>query len=777
MSVINRKGEKVAVSFDRIHERLSLLSKREPELKEVDVLKISSKVCSHVSDGILTTELDELAARVCDGMYTQHTEYGVIASRIISSNLHRQITGSFLDSMEGMLTCEIADNDMLVIVRKHAVVAEATLDHSLDSRFTYSAMRTLMKSYLMRDNDDVIMELPQHMYMRVAFGIHLDNIDAVLSTYNLMANGYAIHASPTLFNSGTINHQLSSCFLLDMKEDSIDGIYNTLHDCGKISKRAGGIGVAVHKVRAKGTAIRGTGGKATGLVPMLKVFDKCAVWIDQENRRKGAYAMYLEPWHADIEDFIELRKNVGSDNMRARDLFYGMWVPDLFMKRVETDDVWSLMCPRKCPGLDECYGEEFETLYNKYEGEGRYNKQIKARDLWQRIIVAQIETGMPYMCYKDHVNHKSNQKNIGIIRSSNLCTEVMEHTSPTETAVCNLASIALCRHITDGKFDFDLLMATTRKLVYNLNDVIDRTKYPIPEARHSNLRHRPMGIGVQGLSDTFIDLGMPFESPEARKLNKDIFETIYYAAVNASADIAAVNGPYETYEGSPMSQGKMQFDLWGVKPEAKHLDWAPLYAKVEKYGVRNSLLVAPMPTATTSHILGNSECIEVRTSNLYSRRILAGEFVCITEKLVATLDNLNLWNKDMELDIIKNYGSVQNITIIPAEIRELYKTAWEITVKTVLDMAADRAAFIDQSQSLNIHMNNPSIAALGSMHFYGWRKGLKTGMYYLRTMSSIDASQVAVGNKTVNKKSSDTKTQKRQRSEDQNKDDCTACGS
>lgn len=589
-------------------------------------------------------------------------------------------------------------------------------------------------------------ERPQHMLMRVAVGIHGEDIDAAIETYNLLSAGLFTHASPTLFNAGTPRNQLSSCFLLTMKDDSIDGIYDTLKQCALISKSAGGIGVNVHCIRAKGTYIAGTNGHSNGLVPMLRVYNNTARYVDQGgNKRPGAFAIYLEPWHADIFEFLELKKNTGNEEMRARDLFYGLWVPDLFMKRVQDDGVWSLMCPHESPGLSDCWGEEFEKLYEKYESEGRFRRQVRAQRLWEAIIESQIETGTPYMVYKDHCNRKSNQQNLGTIKCSNLCTEIVEYSSPDEIAVCNLASIALNRFVNEKerKYDFQRLREIAKVATRNLNKVIDISYYPLPETERSNKRHRPIGIGVQGLADTFIMMRYPFESENAQLLNKQIFETIYYGAMEASCELAEKFGPYETYDGSPVSKGILQYDMWGVTP-TNLWDWAALKAKIAKHGVRNSLLLAPMPTASTAQILGNNESVEAYTSNIYVRRVLSGEFQVVNHHLLKDLTERGLWSEELKLEIISNRGSIQNIETIPADLKELYKTVWEVSQKVVMDMAADRGAFIDQSQSLNIHIAQPSYGKITSMHFYGWKKGLKTGMYYLRTKPAANAIQFTV---------------------------------
>ncbi|MCH1436526.1 MAG: ribonucleoside-diphosphate reductase subunit alpha, partial [Flavobacteriales bacterium] len=604
-------------------------------------------------------------------------------------------------------------------------------------------------SYLLKLNG-VIVERPQHMLMRVSIGIHLEDIEAALETYELMSKRYFTHATPTLFNSGTPKPQMSSCFLLTMKDDSIDGIYDTLKQTAKISQSAGGIGLSIHNVRATGSYIAGTNGTSNGIVPMLRVFNDTARYVDQGGgKRKGSFAIYVEPWHADIFDFLELKKNHGKEEMRARDLFYAMWTPDLFMKRVEENADWTLMCPNECPDLYNVHGDEFDAMYLKYESEGRGRRTIKARELWEKILESQIETGTPYMLYKDAANRKSNQKNLGTIRSSNLCTEIMEYTAPDEVAVCNLASIALPMFVKDGAFDHQALYDVTVRVTKNLNRVIDRNYYPVIEAQNSNFRHRPVGLGVQGLADAFIMLRLPFTSEEAKKLNQEIFETLYFAAVTASSEEAKNEGPYETYKGSPMSKGEFQHNLWGIKDEelSGRWDWAKLRKTVKKQGVRNSLLVAPMPTASTSQILGNNECFEPYTSNIYTRRVLSGEFIVVNKHLLEDLVDRGLWNEDMKQELMRNNGSVQNIEGIPEDLKELYRTVWEMSMKDIIDMSRQRGYFIDQSQSLNLFMEGATMAKLTSMHFYGWKSGLKTGMYYLRTKSAVDAIKFTLENK------------------------------
>jgi ribonucleoside-diphosphate reductase alpha chain len=634
------------------------------------------------------------------------------------------------------------------IIEKNAYVLDSSIIYDRDFQFDYFGFKTLEKSYLLKV-DGRIAERPQHMFMRVAVGIHRNDIDAVIETYNLMSERWFTHATPTLFNAGTPKPQMSSCFLLTMKEDSIGGIYDTLKSCAQISQSAGGIGLSIHNIRATGSYIRGTNGTSNGIIPMLRVFNDTARYVDQGGgKRKGSFAVYIEPWHADIFEFLDLKKNHGKEEMRARDLFYALWIPDLFMKRVKENGKWSLFCPNEAAGLSEVYGEKFEALYEKYEEEGKARKTVKAQELWFAIIESQIETGTPYMLYKDACNEKSNQKNLGTIKSSNLCTEIVEYSAPDEIAVCNLASIALSRFVKDGAFDHQKLFDVTVVVTRNLNKIIDGNYYPVEAAERSNMRHRPIGIGVQGLADAFILLRLPFDSEEAQKLNKEIFETIYYAALTASKELAKELGPYETYEGSPVSKGIFQFDMWNVKPGPRW-NWESLRDEVKKYGVRNSLLLAPMPTASTSQILGNNECFEPYTSNIYTRRVLSGEFIVVNKHLLKDLVKLGIWNNVLKNKVITANGSIQNIAEIPQPIKDIYKTVWEIRQKVVIDMAADRGAFICQSQSLNLFMQEPSVSKITSMHFYAWERGLKTGMYYLRTKSATDAVKFTVAKEHI----------------------------
>ena len=745
MYVVKRDGRKEVVKFDKITARIKKLCYGLNALVVPE--KVAMRVIEGLYDGVTTSELDNLAAEVAATNTISHPDYALLASRIVVSNLHKNTKKSFTDTMEDLYKyvdpktnqpAPLLSDDVYKAIKDNAEVLDSNIIYDRDFRYDFFGVKTLERSYLLKLNGEVA-ERPQHMLMRVAMGIHKTDIEAAISTYNYMSEGWFTHATPTLFNSGTPKAQMSSCFLLKMQEDSIGGIYDTLKQCAQISQSAGGIGLSIHDIRATGSYIKGTNGTSNGIVPMLKVFNDTARYVDQGGgKRKGSFAIYVEPWHADIFSFLDLKKNTGKEEDRARDLFYALWIPDLFMKRVEENGEWTLMCPNECPGMSDVYGDEFDALYLKYESEGKGRKTIKAQDLWFKICESQIETGTPYMLYKDAANSKSNQKNLGTIKSSNLCTEIMEYTSDDEVAVCNLASIALPKFVAEGKFDHEKLFEVAYKVTKNLDSVIDQNYYPIPEARNSNMRHRPIGIGVQGLADAFILMRFPFESEEAKALNKEIFETIYYAAVTASKDLAIENGPYETWKGSPISEGKMQFDLWGVTPTDRW-EWNVLKEEVMEHGVRNSLLLAPMPTASTAQILGNNECFEPYTSNIYTRRVLSGEFIVVNKHLLRDLVKLGIWNDSLKNQLMGANGSIQNIKEIPDNVKELYKTAWEISQKTILDMAADRGAYIDQSQSLNIFMENANFAKLTSMHFYGWKAGLKTGMYYLRTKAATDA--------------------------------------
>ena len=704
--------------------------------------------------GVTTVELDNLAAEMAATMTTKHPDYALLAARIAVSNLHKETKKRFSDVVADLfsMTCPKTGKKIPMISEKHFKIIQdnkerldSAIVYDRDFEYQYFGFKTLERSYLLKINGKVV-ERPQQMLMRVSVGIHGEDIDAAIETYDLLSKKLFTHASPTLFNAATPRPQLSSCFLLTMASDSIEGIYDTLKQCALISKSAGGIGLNIHNIRASGTYIAGTNGNSNGLMPMLRVFNNTARYVDQGgNKRPGAFAIYLEPWHADVFDFLDLKKNHGKEEQRARDLFYALWIPDLFMKRVEEDGQWSLMCPHECPGLHEVWGDQFEELYTKYEKEGRAKKTIKAQKLWYAIIESQIETGTPYMLYKDSCNRKSNQQNLGTIKCSNLCTEIVEYSAPDEVAVCNLASIAVNAFVDKDTrtYDFEHLKKVAKVATKNLNKIIEVNFYPVEEARNSNMRHRPIGIGIQGLADAYILMRLPFESEEACLLNKQIFETIYFGALEASCELAEVEGPYSTYEGSPVSQGKLQYDMWGVTPTNLH-DWATLKAKIAKHGIRNSLLLAPMPTASTAQILGNNESVEAYTSNIYSRRVLSGEFQVVNQHLLRDLTELDIWSEDLKNEIISANGSVQNIPQIPKDIKALYKTVWEISQKTVLKQAADRGAFIDQSQSLNVHIADPNFGKMSSMHFYGWKLGLKTGMYYLRTKPAAQAIQFTV---------------------------------
>ena len=753
MFVIKRDGTRESVKFDKITARIQKLSYG-LEPNHVDPILVAKKVIDGVYDGVTTSELDNLAAETAASLTVRHPDYAQLASRIAVSNLHKNTIKSFsktvealyeyIDPKNGLRAALIAD-DVHKIITENAHLLDSTIIYDRDFGYDYFGFKTLERSYLLKMNGRVA-ERPQHMIMRVAVGIHKNDIESAIRTYHLMSERWFTHATPTLFNAGTPKPQMSSCFLLQVKDDSIDGIYDTLKQSAKISQSAGGIGLSIHNVRATGSYIKGTNGTSNGIIPMLKVYNETARYVDQGGgKRKGSIAVYLEPWHADIFDFLNIRKNHGKEEMRARDLFTALWIPDLFMKRVEQEGMWSLMCPNECPGLSDCHSEAFEKLYTSYEEEGRFRRQIKARELWAAIIEAQIETGNPYMLFKDAANSKSNQQNLGTIKSSNLCTEIIEYTSPDEVAVCNLASIALPRFVDEknGLFDHNKLFEITYQATLNLNKIIDRNYYPVPEARNSNMRHRPIGLGVQGLADAFILMRYPFESEEARRLNSEIFETIYFASLTASKDLAKVEGPYETYPGSPISKGIFQHDMWNVKPSDRW-EWDILKEEILKHGVRNSLLLAPMPTASTSQILGNNECFEPYTSNIYTRRVLSGEFVVVNKHLLRDLVKLGIWNDTLKNKIIAANGSVQNIPEIPQNIKELYKTVWEIKQRTIIDMAADRGAFIDQSQSLNLFIQDANFAKMSSAHFYAWKKGLKTGMYYLRTKAAADAIKFTV---------------------------------
>lgn len=755
MEVLKRNGKREDVSFDKITARVKKLCYG-LDSKFVDSIEISKRVILGLYNGVTTSELDNLAAETAASLAAVHPDNAILAARIAVSNLHKNTNKSFSETMEGLYQyidpitnqkAGLISDETIEVIRQNADRLDSAIIYDRDYSFDYFGFKTLERSYLLRMNKKVV-ERPQHLLMRASVGIHGSNIDAAIETYNLMSEKWFIHATPTLFNAGTPKPQLSSCFLLSMTDDSITGIFETLSRCAKISQSAGGIGVSIHNVRAKGSYIKGTGGTSNGIIPMLKVFNDTARYVDQGGgKRKGAFAVYLEPWHADIHEFLELKKNHGKEEARARDLFYAMWIPDLFMQRVKDDQEWSLFCPNEAPGLCDTYGSEFEALYHKYEKEGKARKVIRAQELWFTILESQIETGTPYILFKDAANKKSNQKNLGTIRSSNLCTEIIEYTAPDEVAVCNLASISLSKFVSDRIFDFKKLESVTRVITRNLNRIIDINYYPIPEAKNSNFRHRPIGIGVQGLADAFILMRMPFDSEAAATLNKQIFETIYYAAVSESCAMAKIDGPYQTFQGSPMSQGIFQFDMWNVNPTENRYDWNSLKQEVIKYGVRNSLLLAPMPTASTSQILGNNECFEPYTSNFYTRRTLSGEYMVVNKHLLEDLIKLGLWNSEMKETLMVQNGSIQNIPSIPQELKDLYKTAYEISQRAIIDMSADRGAYICQSQSLNLFMENVTFGKLSSMHFHSWQKGLKTGMYYLRTKAAVDPIKFTLSEK------------------------------
>lgn len=752
MYVIKRDGRKEAVMFDKITARINKLSYG-LDNRYVQPVEIAKKVIQGMYDGVTTTELDNLAAETAASMTTVHPDYAILAARIAVSNLHKNTKKTFSEVVDDLHAyidpktdepAPLIADDVHQIIQKNADKLNSAVIHSRDFHYDFFGFKTLERAYLLKMNGQIC-ERPQHMLMRVSVGIHKEDIDSAIETYNLMSQKWFTHATPTLFNSGTPKPQMSSCFLLTMQDDSIAGIFDTLKQCAEISKSAGGIGISIHNVRANGSYIKGTNGTSNGIIPMLRVFNDTARYVDQGGgKRKGAFAVYLEPWHSDVFEFLDLRKNHGKEEQRARDLFYALWIPDLFMQRVLDDGDWSLFCPNEAPGLADCHGEEFEALYKKYEEEGRARKTIKAQKLWFAICESQIETGTPYILYKDAANKKSNQQNLGTIKSSNLCTEIIEYTAPDEVAVCNLASLALNKFVTDeGKYDFQKLYDVTYHVTKNLNKIIDNNYYPVPEARNSNMRHRPIGLGVQGLADAFLLLRLPFESDEAKMLNKNIFETIYFAAMTASKDLAIKDGAYETFKGSPLSEGKFQFDLWGVEPSGMW-DWKKLRKEVKKHGVRNSLLLAPMPTASTSQILGNNECFEPYTSNIYTRRVLSGEFIIVNKHLLKDLIEKDLWSDDMKYKLIAQNGSVQNIPEVPQDMKDLYKTAWEISQKSIINMSADRGAFICQSQSLNVFMEDVNFKKLSSMHFYAWKAGLKTGSYYLRTKAARDAIKFTV---------------------------------
>ena len=772
MKVSKRNGSTEPISFDKILGRIRKASKS----LHVNPDSLTQQVLARIYDGVKTSEIDELTSQLAASLSTTHPDYGTLAARIAISNHQRNTDPSFTNVMNALHeqvnsktqeTVSYINNEIVNIVKEHGKEIDAKIDHDRDYLFDYFGFKTLEKSYLLRDSNRKILERPQHLWMRVSIAIWPHDLKRAFETYDYMSQKYFTHATPTLFNAGTMRQQLSSCFLLSMADDSIAGIYKTLGDCAMISKHAGGIGLHLHNVRARGSLIKGTNGTSNGIVPMLRVFNNTARYVDQGGgKRNGSFAMYLEPWHADVEDFLRMKQNTGAEEERARDLFYALWVPDLFMKRIEEGGMWSLFCPNEAPGLADVVGDEFEALYTKYESEKRYRKQISAQKLWFEILDAQIESGTPYLLYKDPANMKSNQKNVGVIKSSNLCTEIMEYSDANETAVCNLASIGLPAFVKKDKFDFSLLRKVVTIVTHNLNRVIDINYYPTKETHTSNMRHRPIGLGVQGLADVFAMLKLSWETPEAAELNKKIFEHMYYSALEASMEDAKKDGPYETFIGSPASKGILQFDMWGVKPSAD-LDWDKLKKNIMKYGIRNSLLVAPMPTASTSQILGYNECFEPFTTNIYTRRTLAGEFVVINKYLLKELLDLGIWNEDLKQKIVAHNGSIQNIAEISDSIKPRYKTSWELSQKILIDMAADRGAFICQSQSLNLFMADPNYAKLTSMHFYGWKKGLKTGCYYLRTKAPVAAQKFTVDPRMLVESEEDRK--KRERKELLNK--------
>ena len=791
--------------FDKITARVRKLCYGLNEL--VDPVKVAMRVIEGLYDGVSTSELDSLAAEISATMTTTHPDYAQLAARISVSNLHKNTRKSFSQTMNELYNyvnprtekkSSLISDEIFKVINENAELLDSTIIYNRDFGYDYFGFKTLERSYLLKINGNVA-ERPQHMLMRVSVGIHPDDIEAAIETYHLMSKKYFTHATPTLFNSGTPKPQLSSCFLLSMQDDSIEGIYDTLKQTAKISQSAGGIGLSIHNVRATGSYIAGTNGTSNGIVPMLRVFNDTARYVDQGGgKRKGSFAIYVEPWHADIFDFLELKKNHGKEEMRARDLFYAMWIPDLFMKRVEENGKWTLMCPNECPGLYDCHSDKFDKLYVKYEKEGKGRKTINARELWEKILESQIETGTPYMLYKDAANRKSNQKNLGTIRSSNLCTEIIEYTSKDEIAVCNLASISLPMFVKEGKFDHQELFEVTKRVIKNLNKVIDRNYYPVKEAENSNMRHRPVGLGVQGLADAFIKLRLPFTSEKAKELNQEIFETLYFASLTSSMEISKIDGPYDSYKGSPISNGELQHNMWGIEDKdlSGRWDWTSLRKDIKKYGVRNSLLMAPMPTASTSQILGNNECFEPYTSNIYTRRVLSGEFIVVNKHLLNDLVNLGLWDEEMKQELMRANGSIQHIETIPMEIRNLYKTVWELSMKDIIDMSRHRGYFIDQSQSLNLFMEGATMSKLTSMHFYAWKSGLKTGMYYLRTKSAVDAIKFTVKKKLEEKKITESNKIKENtpivpveplspeelksmlsKSEQSQDDDCLMCGS
>jgi len=794
MYVLKRDGRKEPVMFDKITARVRKMCYGLNKL--VDPVKVAMRVIEGLYDGVTTSELDNLAAEIAATMTVQHPDYARLAARIAVSNLHKNTQKTFSEVMTVLYKyvnprtgkkAPLLSDETYKVIMDNAAKLDSTIIYNRDFGYDYFGFKTLERSYLLKINGEIA-ERPQHMLMRVAIGIHQNDIDDAIETYELMSKKFFTHATPTLFNAGTPKPQMSSCFLLQMQDDSIEGIYDTLKQTAKISQSAGGIGLSIHNVRATGSYIRGTNGTSNGIVPMLKVFNDTARYVDQGGgKRKGSFAIYMEPWHADVFDFLDLRKNTGKEEMRARDLFYAMWIPDLFMKRVEEDGEWTLMCPNECPHLFDTYGDEFDKLYTSYEEVGKGRKTIKARLLWEKILEAQIETGNPYMLYKDAANRKSNQKNLGTIRSSNLCTEIMEYTAKDEVAVCNLASIAIPMFIEEDEtgtkfFNHQKLYEVTKKITRNLDTVIDRNYYPVKEAENSNVRHRPIGMGIQGLADAFILLRYPFTSDEAKTLNQEIFETIYFAAVTSSMDISKAKEPYSSFKGSPMSKGEFQFNMWGVSEDdlSGRWDWKALRKEVKKHGVRNSLLVAPMPTASTSQILGNNEAFEPYTSNIYTRRVLSGEFIVVNKHLLEDLVDLGLWDNEMKEEIMRANGSIQHIEEIPQNLKDLYKTVWEMSMKDIIDMSRQRGYFIDQSQSLNLFMQDANYSKLTSMHFYAWKSGLKTGMYYLRTKSAVNAIQFTLSTKKKKEEEKQLSPEELKQlllQSKENPDDCLMCGS
>ena len=751
MRVKKRNGTFENIAFDKILNRVKNLGKS-ANITSINYASLIIKVIDQLYDGIPTTKIDELTAEQCAALSTQHPDYITLASHIATSNNHKNTDASFYKVMVKLhnnkdnqkCSSPLISETTMSAITKYKIELENMIMYERDFLIEYFGYKTLEYSYLLKVDGQVV-ERPQHMWLRVSVGIHGDNIEKIKETYDLMSQKYFTHATPTLFNSGTLRPQMSSCYLIAMENDSLGGIFNTLADCAHISKWAGGIGLHIHNVRARGSLIRGTNGASTGIVPMLRVFNSTARYVDQGGRRNGSFAIYLEPWHADIREFLELKKNHGDEEVKARDLFYALWIPDLFMKKIKENEDWCLFCPNECPGLSDVYGEKFDALYHSYESEGREKCKLKARDLWFKILDSQMETGTPYLLYKDACNKKSNQQNIGTIKSSNLCCEIVQYSDDKETAVCNLASIALNKFVTANKtFDYDLLHSVAKVVTYNLNQVIDVNYYPTEKTRTSNMRHRPIGIGIQGLADIFMMMNFAFNSSEAKQINTNIFETIYHAALEASVELSKLHGPYDSFNGSPASKGILQFDMWNIDPGNSRYNWTEMKASIIKYGIRNSLLLAPMPTASTSQILGNNEAFEPITSNIYTRRTLAGEFIVINKYLMRELIDMGLWTDALKNNIIANRGSVQHLTNLSEHVRNKYKTVWEIPMKDLIDMSADRAAFICQSQSLNLWMEEPSYGPLTSMHFYAWSKGLKTGLYYLRRKPKHQAQQFTI---------------------------------